>query len=94
MPGQQISQSNPPPDASQLSDDILNWSIKVEHDNFLSKEDAKSIQMFRRAADYIAACKFMHQCTVYEERLSISYSDDIPDCRERPLKARLDLRTS
>lgn len=55
MPGQQISKPNPAPDASQLSDDILNWSIKVEHDNFLSKDDAKAIQMFRRAADYIAA---------------------------------------
>ena len=55
MPGQEIAQSNPPPDASSLSDDVLKWGVTVEHANFLSKEDAKSIQMFRNAADYLAA---------------------------------------
>jgi len=55
MPGQEIAQANPQPDGSSLSDDVLQWGVTVEHANFLNKEDVKSIQMFRNAADYLAA---------------------------------------
>lgn len=55
MPGQQLFQPNPPPDPSQLDDAVMQWSIKLETKNFLSKDELNAVQTFRRAADYIAA---------------------------------------
>ncbi|KAF5367098.1 hypothetical protein D9758_003951 [Tetrapyrgos nigripes] len=49
------STKNPPPDPSQLDDALLQWSVKLDTKNFLSPEELKSVQLFRRAADYIAA---------------------------------------
>ena len=55
MPAQLLFQPNPPPDPSQLDDAILNYSVKLDTKNYLSDEELKSVQSFRRAADYIAA---------------------------------------
>lgn len=55
MPGQELSQPNPPPDPSTLSNDILAQAVKLDFANFLSNDDLQSIQAFRRAANYIAA---------------------------------------
>lgn len=55
MPGQILYTANPPPDPSQLADSVLELSVKLDTKNFLSPDELKSIQLFRRAADYIAA---------------------------------------
>ncbi|RDB26054.1 putative phosphoketolase [Hypsizygus marmoreus] len=55
MPGQYIAQANPPPDPSLLSDDILKYATTLDTKNFLNEEELKSIDLFTRAADYIAA---------------------------------------
>ncbi|KAJ7593396.1 phosphoketolase [Mycena floridula] len=55
MPGQELAGPNPPPDPSQLDDKILEWGIHLNTVDYLPAEELKSIQMFRRAADYIAA---------------------------------------
>ena len=55
MPAQIISQPNPPPDPSSLSDELLQLSVKLETEGYLSPEELNAVQAFRRAADYIAA---------------------------------------
>lgn len=54
MGGQQLYSANPPPDPSQLPDDILTWRKDLKLD-VLSPEELHNIQEFRKAADYIAA---------------------------------------
>jgi len=49
------SLANPPPDPSSLSDDVLQLSVTLDTKNYLSPGDLKSIQLFRRAANYISA---------------------------------------
>ena len=56
MPAQELLQANPPADASQIPDEILKFKVEIPKD-VLSPTDLKSIQDFRRAADYIAAGK-------------------------------------
>jgi xylulose-5-phosphate/fructose-6-phosphate phosphoketolase len=58
MPGQILLQANPPADPSQLPDSMLQFSVQLDTKNYLPTEELKSIQMFRRAADYIAAGMF------------------------------------
>jgi xylulose-5-phosphate/fructose-6-phosphate phosphoketolase len=55
MGGQTIYEANPPPDPSQLPEEILNFRVQLNTQNVLSPEELHSIQEFRRAADYIAA---------------------------------------
>ncbi|KAI5888596.1 D-xylulose 5-phosphate/D-fructose 6-phosphate phosphoketolase [Schizophyllum commune H4-8] len=55
MPGQIIYEPNPPPDPSHIPDDIEKLAVKLDVKGFLSAEERKGIEMFRRAADYIAA---------------------------------------
>lgn len=55
MPGQQISQPNPPPEPSWLPDDVLQLAVQLKTKNYLPEDELKAIQAFRRAADYIAA---------------------------------------
>jgi xylulose-5-phosphate/fructose-6-phosphate phosphoketolase len=47
--------ANPPPDPSSLSNDVLQLSVTLDTKNYLSTGDLKSIQLFRRAANYISA---------------------------------------
>jgi xylulose-5-phosphate/fructose-6-phosphate phosphoketolase len=54
MPGELLSQPNPPPDPSLLPDSIINYGIKLNTTDFLSKDEHKAVHLFRRAADYIA----------------------------------------
>lgn len=49
------SLANPPPDPSSLSNDVLQLSVTLDTKNYLSPGDLKSVQLFRRAANYIAA---------------------------------------
>jgi xylulose-5-phosphate/fructose-6-phosphate phosphoketolase len=55
MPGQQIAQANPPPDASLLPDSLLDFGVQLDNKDVLSKDELSAIHKFRRAADYIAA---------------------------------------
>ena len=55
MPAQLISQPNPPPDPSLLSDSVLDYAVKLNTANYLPPKELKAIQQFRRAANYIAA---------------------------------------
>ena len=55
MPGQLLAQANPPPDPSGLADDILNYAVQLNIKDFLSENEHKSVQLFTRAANYIAA---------------------------------------
>jgi len=55
MPGQLLTQANPPPDPSRLSDDILKYAVQLNTANVLSDNEHKSVQLFTRAANYITA---------------------------------------
>ncbi|KAF3928940.1 hypothetical protein AA313_de0206742 [Arthrobotrys entomopaga] len=55
MSAQYIDRPNPPPEASQLPDNVLELAVTSEHKSFLSEQDRNAIQKFRRTADYLAA---------------------------------------
>lgn len=55
MPAQEIAQPNPPADPSQLSDGILEYSVQLKTKDYLTEDELKSVQLYRRAANYIAA---------------------------------------
>ncbi|EIM90845.1 D-xylulose 5-phosphate/D-fructose 6-phosphate phosphoketolase [Stereum hirsutum FP-91666 SS1] len=75
MPGQEIAQPNPPPDASHLPDSLLELRVKLNIKDALSKEDIKAVQTFRRAADYVAAAMiFLKDNALLERKLT---PDDI-----------------
>ena len=58
MGGQEIAVPNPPPDPSQLPDEILTFRKQLNTQNVLSPEELQAIRQFRKAADYIAGCAF------------------------------------
>ncbi|CCM00082.1 uncharacterized protein FIBRA_02109 [Fibroporia radiculosa] len=68
MPGQQISQPNPPPDPSQLSDSILDYRVQLKTKDILSAEESEAIHLFRRAANYIAAAMIFLKDNVVIDR--------------------------
>ncbi|KAF9466555.1 phosphoketolase [Collybia nuda] len=71
MPGQEIAQPNPPADPSQLSDTILEYGIQLKTADYLSKDELQSVQLFRRAADYIAAAMiFLNDNVLLETSLT------------------------
>ena len=46
---------NPPPGPSGIPDGISQLAVQLNTKDFLSPEDLHSVQLFRRAANYIAA---------------------------------------
>jgi xylulose-5-phosphate/fructose-6-phosphate phosphoketolase len=56
MPGEVIDRPNPQPLASQIPDNVLELSVKLEK-VALSDADLKGLEEFRRASNYIAAGK-------------------------------------
>ncbi|KAI0346138.1 D-xylulose 5-phosphate/D-fructose 6-phosphate phosphoketolase [Trametopsis cervina] len=75
MGGQELYTANPPPDASQLPDEILSLKKELNTQNVLSPEELHGIQQFRKAADYIAAAMiFLRDNTLLERELT---EDDI-----------------
>lgn len=54
MGGQEIYVPNPPPDPSQLPDEILSFRKQLNIQNVLSPDELDAIRQFRKAADYIA----------------------------------------
>ncbi|KAG6832793.1 hypothetical protein H0H92_009411 [Tricholoma furcatifolium] len=55
MPGQLIAQANPPADASLLPKELLKYDAHINIKDHLSHDDLKNIDLFTRAAEYIAA---------------------------------------
>ncbi|PFH53195.1 hypothetical protein AMATHDRAFT_188435 [Amanita thiersii Skay4041] len=65
--------SNPPPDPSNLPDNVLQYSVKLKVEGFLSPEDLCSIRLFTRAANYIAAAMiFLRDNVLLERRLAFT----------------------
>ena len=84
MPGQEIFQPNPPPDPSQLDDAILKFAVQLDTNQYLSDDELQSIQLFRRAADYIAGGEFFPSLS---RALSLTrHSHDLPS-RQYPHRA-------
>jgi xylulose-5-phosphate/fructose-6-phosphate phosphoketolase len=54
MPGEVIDRPNPKPLASQIPDNVLELSVKLEK-VALSDADLKGLEEFWRASNYIAA---------------------------------------
>ena len=55
MPGQLLFQPNPPPDPSQLPNEILDFRVQLNTKNVLTDDELRCVRAFRAAADYIAA---------------------------------------
>ncbi|KDR79038.1 hypothetical protein GALMADRAFT_244780 [Galerina marginata CBS 339.88] len=71
MPAQLISQPNPPPDPSLLPDSVLDYAVKLNTKDFLAPDELEGIQLFRRAADYIAAAMiFLNDNVLLEEKIT------------------------
>ena len=58
MPGQELAQPNPPPEKSRLPESVGSLRVELEL-NVLNDEELNAVKLFRRAADYIAACKMI-----------------------------------
>ncbi|KAG6919201.1 hypothetical protein DXG01_008499 [Tephrocybe rancida] len=71
MPGQHIAQANPPPDASQLPKDLLKYTAQLNTHDYLSHDELKSIDLFTRSANYIAAAMiFLNSNAQLEKKLT------------------------
>jgi len=56
MPGEVIDRPNPQPLPSNIDESVLSLAVKLEKTKLDDNEYA-GLQNFRRAANYIAACK-------------------------------------
>ncbi len=56
MPGEVINRPNPQPLASNIPEDVLSLSVQLEKAK-LDHATSEGLEVFRRAANYIAACK-------------------------------------
>ncbi|KAF8842103.1 D-xylulose 5-phosphate/D-fructose 6-phosphate phosphoketolase [Paxillus ammoniavirescens] len=75
MPGQCISQANPPPDPSHLPDSVLECRAQTDTKPVLSNDELTSLRKFKQAANYItAAMIFLKDNVLLEKRLTF---DDI-----------------
>jgi len=71
MPGQELLQPNPSPDPSHIPDLMLQCSVHLDTRNYLTKDELVPLQMFSRAANYIAAgqSKFI-RCPPFSQQTS------------------------
>ncbi|KIJ14307.1 hypothetical protein PAXINDRAFT_176841 [Paxillus involutus ATCC 200175] len=75
MPGQRISQPNPPPDPSHLPDSVLECRAQTDTKPVLSNDELTSLRKFKQAANYItAAMIFLKDNVLLEKKLAF---DDI-----------------
>jgi xylulose-5-phosphate/fructose-6-phosphate phosphoketolase len=65
MPGQELLQPNPSPDPSSLPDSILQYGVQLNTKDYLPKDELESLEMFTRAANYIAAGSFQSNNRLY-----------------------------
>ena len=56
MPGQVLSEPNPPAIPSNLPDSILSLKVDLKIDGALDEKRLSAVKKFRRCADYLAAC--------------------------------------
>ncbi|EGN99141.1 hypothetical protein SERLA73DRAFT_168658 [Serpula lacrymans var. lacrymans S7.3] len=77
MPGQQISQPNPPPDPSHIPDSMLDYQVQLTTAEVLSQDELSDIEKFRRAANYIAAAMIFLKSNVFLER-DLTFDDIKP----------------
>ncbi|KAF7985626.1 hypothetical protein HWV62_2125 [Athelia sp. TMB] len=77
MPGQEITQPNPPADPSLLPDSVLDLHVNLDIKNVLSEEELSAMRKFRRAADYIAAAMIFLKSNVLVER-KLTFDDIKP----------------
>ncbi|GJE94524.1 phosphoketolase family protein [Phanerochaete sordida] len=79
MGGQVIFEANPPPDPSQLPDEILDFRVQLNTKNVLTDDELRCVRAYRAAADYIAAAMiFLKENTLVER-----------DIRAEDIKPRL-----
>lgn len=55
MPAKYIERPNPPADPSLIPDFVTGLAVQLETKDYLSKDELHAVQLFRRAANYIAA---------------------------------------
>lgn len=55
MPGYLVERANPPADPSLIPDSVINLAVQLNTKDYLPKEELHAVQLFRRAANYIAA---------------------------------------
>ncbi|KAF8630323.1 hypothetical protein AX15_002996 [Amanita polypyramis BW_CC] len=67
----------PPPDPSNLPDDIVCLSVKLDVKGYLAADDLRAVQLFRRAANYIAAAMIFLKDNVLLER-DLTFDDIKP----------------
>ncbi|KAI9823003.1 MAG: hypothetical protein M1832_002657 [Thelocarpon impressellum] len=76
MPGEVIDRPNPQPLPSQVPDEVLSLAVKLEKAK-LDEGTARSLQEFRRAANYIAAAMIFLKDNVLLER-DLTFDDIKP----------------
>ncbi|KAH7927923.1 D-xylulose 5-phosphate/D-fructose 6-phosphate phosphoketolase [Leucogyrophana mollusca] len=77
MPGQQISQPNPPPDPSHLPDSVLDYGVQIRTAAVLHESELLALKKFRRAANYIAAAMIFLKDNVLLDR-ALTFDDIKP----------------
>jgi len=55
MPANFIERPNPPGDPSLIPDFVTGLAVQLETKDYLSNDELHAVQLFRRAANYIAA---------------------------------------
>ena len=65
MPGEVIDRPNPQPLASNIPEDVLSLSVQLEKTK-LDQATSEGLEAFRRAANYIAACKRLSSLTILQ----------------------------
>lgn len=68
MPGETISQPNPPPLASSLPSSLSSLAVKLPLDDYLSASDLTSLRAFRRAANYLATAMIFLRSNIFLSR--------------------------
>lgn len=82
MPGELLTQPNPPPDPSLLPDSILEHGVHLDIHAFLPPDQHRAIHLFRRAANYISAGPHIPIFSVHSMS-NLPFSHDLPQ-RQRP----------
>ena len=57
MPGEVIDRPNPQPLPSNIPEDVFSLSVQLEKTK-LDQATSEALQVYRRAANYIAACEY------------------------------------
>jgi hypothetical protein len=83
MPGQLIEQPNPPPEVSLIPECALDLAVQLDTKDYLDNNEIEAVQVFRRAANYIAAGTCLRHCQSTGFLFNLTISNDISQ-RQRP----------